>query len=100
MADRRCCDQPCETPYCPHCGKEVTPEPLRGLLKHLGRRVRECRQQVSRRAEWLRRTDLTPEQRSRLEHRARAKEALAAKWQAWHDALAALISGKDGPHGR
>jgi hypothetical protein len=96
---RACCGRVCETSFCPHCGREVAPNPLSGLLKHVGRRLHERRQQVKRRAEGLSRTDLTDAQRSRAEQRYRAKEALAARWQAWHDALAALMHGEDGPHG-
>jgi hypothetical protein len=99
--ERTCCGKPCETPYCPHCGRAVRPaHPLEGLLSHCRRTAGMCR----RKAEEYRREQVDPEvdqrRRSALERWAGMKDALAAKWQAWHDALAALISGKDGPHGQ
>jgi uncharacterized Zn finger protein (UPF0148 family) len=92
MDNRECCGRPCQTPFCPHCGREVTSDPLRELLNHVRKQARSRRKMAQERAEWLARTDLTEKQRTRAERRARATEAAAAKWQQWHDALAELLS--------
>jgi hypothetical protein len=91
--ERTCCGRPCETPFCPHCAKAMGPaQPLDGLLEHCRRVATIHRKSASR---WR---DENPGSGEKQAQAAR-HDLIAARWQSWHDALAALIHGEDGPHG-
>jgi hypothetical protein len=88
--ERTCCGKSCETPYCPHCGKAVGPaQPLDGLLEHCRRVANIHRKAASR---WRDENPGSGEKRlAFVEEQAGRHDLIAARWQAWHDALAALI---------
>jgi hypothetical protein len=87
-----CCGKPMTTRFCPHCGRENCPEAgLWGLLKLCRTSAKALRSRAQSTAE-LGESD--------HHHSAWAREyspefaAKAAKWQAWADALEALLAAQ------
>jgi hypothetical protein len=72
--------------------------PLDGLLHHCQRTAGESRRKAER--YWAQVAEAEDGyRRTSRETWAQHQDAITAQWQAWHDALAALMHGEDGPHG-
>lgn len=76
-----CCGKGRPTPFCPMCGKDLTPQaPLRGLMKHIVTRLAVLRKDLAR---WQR--------SDKCEDLAEGSKRSIRKWESWRDALEAAM---------
>lgn len=94
----KCCKEECATAYCPHCGKAICVDPLKGLLRHV---AAHAKAQASRGTGPFDCSDLEKFStesdssfRRRKERVGRNRESRARalrKWESWRDALVEMI---------
>lgn len=93
MSAKMCCGNPCQTPYCPLCGKMVTElSPLHALLNHCRSTVVKMKGHTKASEMWLASKKAKGEADEGHERDVVMRRAIEAKWEGWVAALEELLA--------